>query len=253
MSKIISIHSFRGGTGKSSTTANVAVTLAQKGFRVGVIDTDIQSPGIHILFRMKAQDITLALNDFLRGKCAAHETAYDVTHILANNCDNGTLFLIPSSPKLNEITYILRDGYNPGDLNDGFKDLINSLSLDYLVIDTHPGLNEETLLAIAISDILLLVLRPDSQDYQGTAVTVEVARKLEVENLLLVINKVPSAFVLEEIQNKVERAYNCNVAAIIPHSDDLMVLASNDIFSVKHPEHDLSKRYRALAERLITC
>ncbi|MCB0084063.1 MAG: P-loop NTPase, partial [Caldilineaceae bacterium] len=49
MSKIISIHSFRGGTGKSNTTANLATLLAAGGQRVGVIDTDIQSPGIHVL------------------------------------------------------------------------------------------------------------------------------------------------------------------------------------------------------------
>ena len=52
MSKIISIHSFRGGTGKSNTTANVTAHLALQGLRVGVIDTDIQSPGIHVLFGM---------------------------------------------------------------------------------------------------------------------------------------------------------------------------------------------------------
>ena len=47
-------------------------------------------------------------------------------------------------------------------------------------MDTHPGLNEETLLSISISDVLILILRPDSQDYQGTAVTVDVSRKLQV-------------------------------------------------------------------------
>ena len=50
MSRIISIHSFRGGTGKSNTTANVAALLAAEGLRIGVVDTDIQSPGIHVLF-----------------------------------------------------------------------------------------------------------------------------------------------------------------------------------------------------------
>ena len=61
--------------------------------------------------------------------------------------------------------------------------------MDYLFIDTHPGLNEETLLSITISDVLVLILRPDQQDYQGTAVTIDVARKLEVPKLLLVVNK----------------------------------------------------------------
>ena len=50
MSKIVSVHSFRGGTGKSNTTANLAALMAVEGNRVGVIDTDIQSPGIHVLF-----------------------------------------------------------------------------------------------------------------------------------------------------------------------------------------------------------
>jgi septum site-determining protein MinD len=48
MSKIISIHSFRGGTGKSNTTANISALLAMDGARVGVVDTDIASPGIHV-------------------------------------------------------------------------------------------------------------------------------------------------------------------------------------------------------------
>ena len=69
MSKIVSVHSFRGGTGKSNTTANVAAILASQGKRVGVIDTDIQSPGIHILFGLKEEDIKHSLNDYLWGKC----------------------------------------------------------------------------------------------------------------------------------------------------------------------------------------
>lgn len=57
MSKIISIHSFRGGTGKSNTTANLAALLALAGQRVGVIDTEIQSPGIHVLFGLHGDAI----------------------------------------------------------------------------------------------------------------------------------------------------------------------------------------------------
>jgi Mrp family chromosome partitioning ATPase len=48
MPAIISIHSFRGGTGKSNTTANLAAMLASKGQRVCVIDADLQSPGIRV-------------------------------------------------------------------------------------------------------------------------------------------------------------------------------------------------------------
>ena len=52
MTRIISFHSFRGGTGKSNITANAAYMLAQRGNRVGIFDTDIQSPGIHVIFNL---------------------------------------------------------------------------------------------------------------------------------------------------------------------------------------------------------
>ena len=86
---------------------------------------------------------------------------------------------------------MLREGYDVGRLNDGFQRLVQDLRLDYLFIDTHPGVNEETLLSIAISDMLILVMRPDSQDFQGTAVTAELARRLEIPEMLIVVNKVP--------------------------------------------------------------
>ena len=66
MSKIISVHSFRGGTGKSNTTANIAALLAADGFRVAVVDTDIASPGIHVLFNLDESDMAHSLNDYRR-------------------------------------------------------------------------------------------------------------------------------------------------------------------------------------------
>ena len=79
MSQIISIHSYRGGTGKSNLTANLATLLAKAGHRVGIIDTDIQSPGVHVIFALKPSEVTLALNDYLWGRCRIDEAAHDVT------------------------------------------------------------------------------------------------------------------------------------------------------------------------------
>ena len=79
VAKIISVHSFRGGTGKSNATANVAAVLASLGQRVGVIDTDIQSPGIHILFGLSGDEITRSLNDFLWHGQEIKSIAQDVT------------------------------------------------------------------------------------------------------------------------------------------------------------------------------
>src|SRR3972149_6328331 len=212
MSTIISIHSFRGGTGKSNTTANIAAMLAMDGARVGVVDTDIASPGIHVLFNLDESEMVHSLNDYLWGKCSIEETAHDVTGRLGSDI-KGQVFLIPSSIKAGDIPRIRREGYDVGLLNDGFRDAVYEMKLDYLLIDTHPGLNEETLLSIAISDILLLIMRPDQQDYQGTAVTVDVARKLDVPRMLMVVNKTPSVLDFEDVRERVAQTYHVNVGA----------------------------------------
>jgi MinD-like ATPase involved in chromosome partitioning or flagellar assembly len=250
MYKIISVHSFRGGTGKSNTTANVATILASQGKRVGVIDTDIQSPGIHVLFGFDEDKMQYSLNDYLWGKCDIRQTAYDLTNSL-NTTLAGQIYLIPSSIKAGEIARVVREGYDVGLLNDGFHDLVEQLNLDVLMIDTHPGLNEETLLSIAVSDALAIVMRPDQQDFQGTGVTVEVARKLDVPRMVLVVNKVPPIFNEEEVKLRVEQTYNVPVAAIFPHSDEMMILASEGIFVLRFPDHLISQRFRQLAAALM--
>jgi MinD-like ATPase involved in chromosome partitioning or flagellar assembly len=250
MSKIISIHSFRGGTGKSNTTANIAALLAVEGRRVGVVDTDIQSPGIHVLFGMAGQEITYSLNDYLWHECDIAQAAHDVTPHLGANI-SGRIFLIPSSIKAGAITRVLRQGYDAQVLTQGLRKLIQDLELDVLLIDTHPGLGEETLLSIVISHTLAIILRPDQQDYEGTGVTVQVARRLKVPNMVLVVNKVPEIFDAAAVKAQVERTYNCPVVAVLPHSDDLMALASGGIFALRYPDHPVTDLYKQAAARLV--
>jgi len=251
MSRIVSIHSFRGGTGKSNLTANLAATIARHGHRVGVIDTDIQSPGIHVLFGLDEEKMDRSLNDYLWGKCAIEETAYDVSETLPASLGEGRVYLIPSSIKAGEITRVLREGYDVGMLNDGFRDLIDHLTLDYLLIDTHPGLNEETLLSIAISDALIIILRPDQQDFQGTAVTVDVARRLDVPRMMLVINKVLSSFDPAAVRQEVEKSYNAAVAGVLPLTEDLIRLGSREVFCLRYPDHPWTRQVQEIAAQIM--
>ena len=251
MAKIVSIHSFRGGTGKSNLTANISACAALRGRRVGIIDTDIQSPGIHVLFGMDEQHIDRALNDYLWGQCSIEQAAYDVTPSPVTD-KGGAVYLIPSSIKSGEIARVLREGYDVGRLVDGLRGLVEHLRLDCLFIDTHPGLNEETLLSMSVSDALAVVLRPDSQDYQGTAVTVELARRLEVPRMMLIVNKVPAAFDAGAVREKVETAYGVPVAGVLPLADDMVRLASAGVFCLRFPDHPLAGQIRAIADVIVS-
>ena len=242
MGKLVVVHSFRGGTGKSNITANLAALLASQGNRVGIVDTDIQSPGIHALFSLAPDHFKFALNDYLWKRCRIEEAAYDVSDILRGHRPeaSGRIFLIPASMQTGEITRILQEGYDVGLLNNGFQQFMETLELDYLLIDTHPGVNEETLLSAAISDVLVIILRPDRQDYQGTAIMVELAKQLEVPRMLLLINKAVNQKDFAALQQRVESIYGVGVAGVIPLSEELAVLGSADLFCLLHPDHPMT-------------
>jgi len=242
MGKLVVVHSFRGGTGKSNITANLAALLASRGNRVGIVDTDIQSPGIHALFSLAPDHFKFALNDYLWKRCRIEEAAYDVSDILRGHQPeaSGHIYLIPASMRTGEITRILQEGYDVGLLNNGFQQFMETLELDYLLIDTHPGVNEETLLSAAISDVLVIILRPDRQDYQGTAIMVELARQLEVPKMLLLINKAVNQKDFAALQQRVESIYSVGVAGVIPLSEEVAVLGSTDLFCLLHPSHPMT-------------
>ena len=249
MPKVVSVHSYRGGTGKSNFTANLATTVAALGNRVGVVDTDVPSPGIHNLFCLEPEQTGKTLNNYLWGESSIEEAAYDVSENVGLN-GAGKLFLVPSSVKADDIAKILKDGYDVKLMNDGFRSLVKGLQLDYLFIDTHPGLSKETFLSIAISHVLILILRPDKQDYQGTAVTVDIARQLKVRKMLLTINKAHSKLNLDALKQKVEETYNETVAGLFPLSEDMVMLASEGVFCAKYPEHPLSQEFRKVAQQI---
>jgi MinD-like ATPase involved in chromosome partitioning or flagellar assembly len=254
MGQIVSIHSFRGGTGKSNVTANLAAQVALADKRVGIVDTDIQSPGIHVLFGLDETNMGNTLNDFLHGKCTIREVAFSI----GNGPDQRPqladkhLWLFPSSIRGTEISKILREGFDINLLNTGLQTLMNEFDLDYLFIDTHPGLNEETLLSIAISDLLIVILRPDHQDFQGTAVTVDIARSLDVPDMLLMVNKAVPGYDYDDLKDQIESAYKTSLTGILPLNFELADNASKDLFSLSNPQHPWSQELRKVTEAILS-
>ena len=248
--KVIAVQSFRRGVGKSHITVNLAALLAMQGWRVGVVDTNFSSPSAHILLNLDDAHISHTLNDYLHGWCGIRETAHDLTHRLGATT-SGRLYLVPASDHLLEMSRMLRQGYEVNLLTDGFIELADQMRLDVLLVDTYAGLGAETLHMMAFADTLAILLCPDQQDYQGTGVTVQIARQLEVPQTILVVNQVPPAFSAIEIRARIEKTYNCPVGAVLPVSEDLLALASAHLFVLSYPDHPITLALKQLAFRLV--
>jgi MinD-like ATPase involved in chromosome partitioning or flagellar assembly len=248
VTQIIVIHSLRGGTGKTTILANLAVLLAQAGQRVGLIDLDLQAPGLHERCGLTAAAIPHSLNEFLHAEAELTAIALDVTERLSPT-PPGRIFLVPADPSAAAISRLLRESGDISRLSAGLRDWAADLSLDILLIDTHSGLTEETLLAFVLADTLALVLRPDTANYEGTAISLEVARRLEVPRLCLIVNQTPPPLDDAAVRAQVE-AFETPLAAILPHTPELGQDRPT-IWVLAQPASSLTTQFRDLLTALI--
>jgi MinD-like ATPase involved in chromosome partitioning or flagellar assembly len=65
-----------------------------------------------------------------------------------------------------------------------------------------------------------------------------------------VVNKVPPQLEPEAIAIKVEQIFDCEVAAVLPHCHEMLTLASEGIFSIHYPEHELTTLFKQIAEKI---
>lgn len=243
---MIATHSYRGGTGKSNVTANLAVELARSGHNVGVVDTDLPSPGIHILFGQDQPATTV--NGLLSREYSVKQAMIDVT---PDEIDGpGHIWLLAGSPRPADIARIVKEGYDLERLIDVYREFGKTGELDFLFVDTHPGINETTLMSITVADLLLMLLRPDRQDYQGTAVTVDVARKLGVPALRFVVNKAIASLDWATLRSTLEATYGDPCWGILPQSDEIMLYGGNGLFCLQQPDHPLAVALREVAQAI---
>ncbi len=212
MVKIVSLLSYRGGTGKSNLAANLAWLAARDGAKVAVLDTDLQSPGVHIVLQADMSRAVFTLSDFVAKRCQIEEAAVDLTADLEVGANGGKLWLLPSSMSVEAITRVIAEGYDAAHLNAEMARLVESLGIDLLLIDSHPGLNRETLL---------------------------VATK--------VIDGVdPVAF-----SARLEEAFGHKVAASIPLLPGIARLGSDGVFSRQQPDHPVVATLQSLVKQLL--
>jgi MinD-like ATPase involved in chromosome partitioning or flagellar assembly len=249
---IIAFHSYRGGAGKSTLLANFAVALASRGKRVGLLELDVLSPGLEILFDLASPGENYYLNDLLLGEGDIEDAVLDLSPYLDGG--SGKLYLMPASLQGEDIFRLIRDGYSAHECVNIIKRFKMQYGLEYLFIDTHPGFEEDTLLALAASDVMVVVLRIDQQDYFGAKIAIDIGRTLG-KRLYLLLNMVPYEAVnsseVSSFIDSVRRALGIPVVGIIPFYREILAAIGRKLFIINRRDHPFSMAINMIASRFM--
>lgn len=252
IARIISVQSFKGGTGKSTITANLAVTLAHLGKRVGVVDLDLEGPGLHVIFGVSNRDVTGTINDVLQRSIPVSQAVVDLTERVG--VKKGCLIFCPAGHTLEEILKILDTGFKLFTFKSVLDDLSKIYRLDYLLVDSHPGIEKDTLLSMALCDYLVLISRVDQQDMFGSGVMTEVAGQLR-KPVVVILNMVPSSVNEKEskkISDRLTELFGLHVLTALPFNSDVLESLSKGVFVLERPKDPLTHKFSEIAEKMVS-
>jgi len=244
LSKILAVHSYKGGTGKTLLAINLAATFAKQGKKVCLFDLDFRAPSLSTLLRV--ENVDRWLNDYLNGICEIEKVLIDASDKIGNS---GKLFVGLANPA----TEAIRDMSAKdrkwemralGRLLALRTSLLSSEGFDYLVLDTSPGLQYSSINAIVTADLVLVATTSDRSDVDGTSRMLRELYDLFEKKTEVVLNKVLDDFLKtgrDQVQARLKDKYQVPLLGIIPCYCDVLKAEGGIIFAQERPNHPFTK------------
>ncbi len=208
MGKIIAVVSGKGGTGKTSFTANTGTALAMMGHKTLCLDFDISLRNLDLALCMTDQAL-MDFSDVLEGRCPLEDAV--VVH--------------PKYPNL----YLLTSPASSSALHITAQQLLTLAKeirqqFDYCLIDSPAGLGQGFQMATAIADSAVVITTTDQTALRDAQRTVMELNRFPLGSLHLVVGRV---------QRKMLRALRTNI-------DDAIDTAGLPLLGVVPEDNDLS-------------
>ncbi|MBS7608502.1 MAG: MinD/ParA family protein [Candidatus Bathyarchaeia archaeon] len=254
MGKIVAVHSYKGGTGKTLISTNLAVTLAKFGRKVCLMDLDFRAPSLSTLLNLNNAEYWL--NDYLNGVCEIDKVLIDIGNRIG--CQN-RFFVGLANPSVEAI----RDMSSKdrkwemralGRLLSLRDSLLNAKSFDYIIFDTSPGLQYSSINAIVAADLVVVATTLDNSDVEGTRRMLQDLYDLFEKKTEIVLNKVMYSDALmsgrDKLQSMVKNVYGVPLLGVIPCFCDVPRAEGKIIFVHEKPEHPFTRILGDVAARI---
>jgi chromosome partitioning protein len=189
--KVISIVNNKGGVGKTTLTQNLAIGIANKGFRVGVIDLDPQA-NLSSLFKVDSQN---DVRNLLQQKGKIETKSFAKTN-------NPNLFILPNNKDISAKMFANLEYFDEKKI---LLDKFGKIDFDFLIIDTPPNLEVQTINSLSISDYVIIPIKYDLFSLQGLVTVKDYLEKIvEHVNSKLKILGIIATFVDERESNNAQ-------------------------------------------------
>jgi septum site-determining protein MinD len=254
MSKIVAVHSYKGGTGKTLLSLNLAATLVKHGKKVCLMDLDFRAPSLSTI--LKIENATFWLNDYLNGTCEIDKVLIDISEKVPSSGKFLVGLANPSTEAIREISAKDRkwEMRALGRLLALRNSLLNDKGFDYLIFDTSPGLQYSSINAIVSADIVIVVTTFDRSDVDGTKRMLRELYDLFEKKTEIILNKVLNEFSSkswnEELRSKIKNMYNAPLLGVIPCFCDISKAEGNFIFVQEKSGHPFTKILDEIAGRV---
>jgi len=251
----ITVHSYKGGTGKSIVSTNLAAILSREGKNVCLIDLDMRAPSLDKTFGVEGRKFWI--NDFLYGKCEPSDILFDVSK---GRKLEGKLFvaLANSSMKVIRETVAVDRKREMGALRCllMLKDhLLKKLAMDYVILDASAGLSYASINAITAADLVLVISTWDASDLAGAQGMIGELYSMLEKRALVLMNKIPEQLLIDEATKKrltdqFMTAFKLPVIDLLPCYCEVLRQERATIMALERPKHPFSRSLVEVAKRI---
>lgn len=233
MSRIIGIVSGKGGVGKTTVAANLAIALTKFNKRVLVIDCNISTP--HLAYYLGLKEYSATLNNILRG---------EIQPIYAPTFCNDVM-LIPSSEEIKDLI-----NADMGKLRNVVEELERTGNYDYILLDSAPGLGKEALSVLEVAREIIFITSPIIPTVSDVTRCAELANKLGNKKFYIILNMVRGKDYELNYEN-VEDFFHSHVLGKIPFSEEIMDSTALGIpFLIAKPKSKIGEIFMEIAANL---
>ena len=235
--RVITITSGKGGVGKTTTSANIGVSLARTGKRVVCLDADIGLRNLDVVMGLENR-IVYDLVDVVEGRCRLRQA-------LIRDKRLPELYLIPSAQTRD------KNAVSPSDMNRLIKEL--RPDFDFVLIDSPAGIERGFRNAIAAADRVLVVTNPEISAVRDADRVIGILEAEEKGPAALIINRLNPSLVKNGDMLSPEDVLDLlaiELVGIVPEDENVIISSNRGAPVAFDQKSRAGQAFRNIARRL---